>query len=166
MFRGISRIPRGSGDIWNGSFSVSWKENFIFHACALGPHNPIVNTWNMFTWGNILVPLLQVCYKKLMYLSKNMTFVVLRSVTRLLKTIEKMKTQGPQVVGLKDGKDFLFLFDLLAHTCGLESTLRVLTHSDEKFYQICKPNIDLGGEHLTLEEDKLKIVWKPADIER
>ncbi len=29
----------------------------------------------------------------------------------------------------RDGKDFLFLFDLLAHTCGLESTLRVLTHS-------------------------------------
>jgi hypothetical protein len=32
----------------------------------------------------------------------------------------------------RDGKDFLFLFDLLAHTCGLESTLRVLTHSGEK----------------------------------
>lgn len=65
----------------------------------------------------------------------------------------------------KDGKDFLFLFDLLAHTSGLESTLRVLTHSDEKFYEICKPNMDLR-EHLILEEDKLKIVWGPADIER
>ena len=69
------------------------------------------------------------------------------------------------VLGGREGKDFLFLFDLLAHTCGLESTLRVLTHSDEKFYEICKPNLELK-EHITLEEDKLKIVWGPADIER
>jgi hypothetical protein len=37
---------------------------------------------------------------------------------------------------MEGGKDFLFLFDLLAHTCGLESTLRVLTHSDETFYLV------------------------------
>ena len=56
-----------------------------------------------------------------------------RSVTRLLQTIESMKRdQGTiRVLGPRDGKDFLFLFDLLSHTCGLESTLRVLTHSGE-----------------------------------
>jgi hypothetical protein len=32
---------------------------------------------------------------------------------------------------------------------GLESTLRVLTHSDEKFYEICKPTLDVR-EHLIL----------------
>ena len=69
------------------------------------------------------------------------------------------------VLGGREGKDFLFLFDLLAHTCGLESTLRVLTHSDEKFYEICKPNFE-NKDHMLLEEDKMKIVWGPADIER
>ncbi len=64
----------------------------------------------------------------------------------------------------EEGQDFLFLFDLLAHTCGIESTLRVLTHSDDNFYDLCKPNIDLTN-HLVLEEDKLKVSWKPADIE-
>ena len=55
-----------------------------------------------------------------------------RSVTRLLQTIESMKRDRGTLVCVlepRDGKDFLFLFDLLAHTCGLESTLRVLTHS-------------------------------------
>ncbi|CAB4068164.1 unnamed protein product [Lepeophtheirus salmonis] len=61
--------------------------------------------------------------------------------------------------------DFLFLFDLLAHTCGIESTLRVLTHSDDNFYETCRPKIDTTTD-LTLEEDKLKIVWRPADIEK
>ncbi len=28
------------------------------------------------------------------------------------------------VMAKQDGQDFLFLFDLLAHSCGLESTLR------------------------------------------
>ena len=37
--------------------------------------------------------------------------------------------------------------------------------SDETFYEICRPNFDLR-DHLTLEEDKLKIIWCPADIER
>jgi hypothetical protein len=61
--------------------------------------------------------------------------------------------------------DFLFLFDLLAHSFGLEPTLRVLTHSDLIFYQICKPNIDLVS-NLKLFEDKVKVTWSPADIER
>jgi len=33
--------------------------------------------------------------------------------------------------------------------------------SDETFYEICRPNFDLRG-HLTLEEDKIKIVWIPG----
>ena len=42
------------------------------------------------------------------------------------------------------GKDFLFLFDLLSHTSGIEATLRVLTHADETFRRICVPQV---GEH-------------------
>ena len=93
-----------------------------------------------------------------------------RMVTNLLNTIEAMRSEGGSLTvangsntKLKDasGEDFLFLFDLLAHSCGLESTLRVLTHSDETFYEICKPNID-EFDKLELEEDKLKIKWGPS----
>ena len=93
-----------------------------------------------------------------------------RMVTNLLNTIEAMRSEGGSLTApngsntkLKDasGEDFLFLFDLLAHSCGLESTLRVLTHSDETFYEICKPNID-EFDKLELEEDKLKIKWGPS----
>ena len=39
------------------------------------------------------------------------------------------------------GKDFLFLFDLLAHTSGLESTLRLLTYADADFQNMCQPRL-------------------------
>ncbi len=41
---------------------------------------------------------------------------------------------------------------------GLESTLRVLTHSDEKFYEICKPTLDVR-EHLILVRQIILIVY-------
>ena len=91
-----------------------------------------------------------------------------RSITNLLKTIENEKgddTSSFRKIQNISGKDFFFLFDLLAHSCGLESTMRVLTHSDETFYKICKPEFDqISG--LELEEDKLKVFFGPCDIER
>jgi hypothetical protein len=87
-----------------------------------------------------------------------------RAVTNLLKNIEgKRSIREPGLDTPSQGLDFLFLFDLLAHNCGLESTLRVLTHSDDNFYKICKPTLE---SNVLLEEDKLKISWIPADIER
>lgn len=48
-----------------------------------------------------------------------------RAVSKLIETIETMRKDSDiPVVKTNDGKDFLFLFDLLAHSCGLESTLR------------------------------------------
>ncbi|XP_059078716.1 uncharacterized protein LOC131877137 [Tigriopus californicus] len=89
-----------------------------------------------------------------------------RSVTRLLKTIEAMqKDWEPDIVNGVEGADFLFLFDLLSHSCGIESTLRVLTHSDDTFYNICRPKINVK-DFLHLEEDRLKVTWRPADIEK
>ena len=63
------------------------------------------------------------------------------------------------------GKDFLFLFDLLAHTAGIESTLRVLTHSDDCFRKICLPKLKTSDENIKVFEDKLRIKWKPASLE-
>nr|XP_040573152.1 uncharacterized protein LOC121122226 [Lepeophtheirus salmonis] len=85
-----------------------------------------------------------------------------RSISNLLR---KMSEDDFNIYAYRNGNDFLFLFDLLAHTCGIESTLRVLTHSDDNFYETCRPKIDTLTD-LTLEEDKLKIVWRPADIEK
>ena len=42
---------------------------------------------------------------------------------------------------------------------------RVLTHSDDKFYQICRPKLD-PKDSIHLEEDKIKVSWRSADIER
>ena len=94
-----------------------------------------------------------------------------RSFTKLLKRIErkiKQDQEGEDIFksgNALEGKDFLFLFDLLSHSCGIEMTLRVLTHSDEQFYQIFKPNLD-EDLHVKLEEDKIKIEWLPAFAEK
>ena len=64
------------------------------------------------------------------------------------------------------GKDFLFLFDLLAHTAGMESTMRVLTHADDTFRKICLPKLKTSEDSIKVFEDKLKIKWKPASLER
>ena len=39
------------------------------------------------------------------------------------------------------GKDFLFVFDLLAQTCGKAATLRVLSFSATCFEELCQPKL-------------------------
>ena len=88
-----------------------------------------------------------------------------RSVSKLLDKIEKYKVDWDVEIEKTDGQDFLFLFDLLAHTSGIESTLRVLTHADETFRKICLPKLKNDIEHIRVEEEKLKVIWKPASLE-
>ena len=40
-----------------------------------------------------------------------------------------------------------------------------MTHSDQTFYEICKPEFDLSNG-LNLEEDKLQVFFGPCAIER
>jgi len=89
-----------------------------------------------------------------------------RSITKLLDKIEKFRVDWVVEIEKSDGQDFLFLFDLFAHTSGIESTLRVLTHADETFRKICLPKLKNDSDHLRVEEEKLKVVWKPASLER
>ena len=65
----------------------------------------------------------------------------LRSVSRLLAKIEKDHPNWDIELEPTQGRDFLFLFDLLSHTSGIESTLRVLTHADDTFRRICLPKV-------------------------
>ncbi|XP_023323607.1 uncharacterized protein LOC111697737 isoform X2 [Eurytemora carolleeae] len=86
-----------------------------------------------------------------------------RSISRMLKKIQQdVSYKDLEPVG---GSDFLFLFDLLAHSSGLESTLRVLTHSDETFRRICLPRLSVEKDYMKVEEDRLRITWSPAKIE-
>ena len=42
----------------------------------------------------------------------------------MLKALESSEHESVVSVREGGGKDFIFLFDLLAHTCGMEATLR------------------------------------------
>ncbi len=71
-----------------------------------------------------------------------------RVVSDMLQKIEKM-TPEETIFGKEKGQDFIFIFDLLAHTSGVESTLRVLSHADENFRRICQPRIQpLDGQYI------------------
>ena len=87
-----------------------------------------------------------------------------RQITNLIKKIQTKHAveNGELLVKSSDGKDFMFLFDLLSHSAGIQATMRVLTHADDTFFQICKPS----NIKVDVEEDKMKVSWKPADIER
>ena len=87
-----------------------------------------------------------------------------RNVSQLLNKMEKSKIDCDVELETHEGQDFLFLFDLLAHTSGIEATLRVLSHADETFRKLCLPKLTVADQ-VKVEEEKLKVYWKPASIE-
>ena len=90
-----------------------------------------------------------------------------RDITNLLRDIQEVSSAEDFILIAKEGRDFIFLFDLLAHTSGIESTLRVLTHADHTFQQICQPRIRASeAEFVKVKEDRLKVVWQAARIEK
>ena len=92
--------------------------------------------------------------------------LLFRNISRLLQKIEKYHVDWDVEMEEKtSGRDFLFLFDMLAHTSGIESTLRVLTHADETFRRICLPKLRNDTTHIRVEEDKVKVIWSPASLE-
>ena len=64
-------------------------------------------------------------------------------IYRITNLIRKIKASGFIDLDYDEhsGKDFLYLFDLLAHTSGIDSTLRVLTYADSEFHHMCMPKI-------------------------
>jgi hypothetical protein len=64
----------------------------------------------------------------------------------------------------REGEDFLFLFDLIAHTCGLPATLRVLSYTAPKFERLCQPVV-MPDRDLVLTETSLSVSWSPAPLE-
>ena len=116
-------------------------------------------------------------YLKLLYIQIATQFLILicclgslvwnsffRNVTQLLEKMERSKIDWDVELAENEGEDFLFLFDLLAHTAGIEATLRVLTHADETFRKICLPKLTVSDQ-VKVEEEKLKVYWKAASLE-
>ena len=116
-------------------------------------------------------------YLKLLYIAIATQFLILlccfgsliwcfffRSVSKLLEMMEKSKIDWDVELEDNEGDDFLFLFDLLAHTSGIEATLRVLSHADETFRKLCLPKLS-HVDQVKVEEEKLKVYWKAASIE-
>ena len=64
-------------------------------------------------------------------------FFGLRRITSIINSLKK------EDKGLIEsrGSDFLFLFDLVAHSCGQPSTLRVLSYTAPTFAELCQPTL-------------------------
>ena len=61
------------------------------------------------------------------------------------------------------GEDFLFLFDLVACTCGKAATLRVLSYTSPSFEQLCQPRI--LTHQISKTESSVKVRWGPARLQ-
>ena len=77
----------------------------------------------------------------------------------IITTCRRME-KGTQLLESK-GEDFLFLFDLVAHTCGQPATLRVLSFTAPTFANLCQPEL----ETVTMTETSIKITWKRAPLQ-
>jgi hypothetical protein len=83
----------------------------------------------------------------------------LRRITSLMAALRR-SDKSSQLIESK-GEDFLFLFDLVAHTCGQPATLRVLSFTAPTFANLCQPE----NVNITMTETSLKITWKKAPLE-
>ena len=83
----------------------------------------------------------------------------LRRITSIISGLREMNKDGGVVESR--GEDFLFLFDLVAHSCGQPATLRVLSYTAPTFYELCKPEV----EDVIMTESSIKLSWKPCKLQ-
>ena len=83
----------------------------------------------------------------------------LRRITSIISGLRESNKEGGVVESR--GEDFLFLFDLVAHSCGQPATLRVLSYTAPTFYELCKPEL----EDVIMTESSIKISWKPCKLQ-
>ena len=82
-----------------------------------------------------------------------------RRITSLIDSLRRSE-KNHHLVESK-GKDFLFLFDLVAHTCGQPATLRVLSFTAPAFADLCQPEVD----KMTMTETSITITWNRAPLQ-
>ena len=80
------------------------------------------------------------------------------------ETVVQLLEGAPEAsVTISAGRDFIFLFDLLAHNYGLEHALKLMTQVDKDTCAILAPEVyvkddDVGTNHLSIE-------WSPAKLD-
>ena len=81
----------------------------------------------------------------------------LRKISSIVEELDQKEERQLRSVG----SDFLFLFDLIAHSCGQPATLRVLSYTDEEFLNLCQPKLT----QMKMTETSIKLVWSPSKLE-
>ena len=83
----------------------------------------------------------------------------LRRITSIISSLREGNEGGGVVESA--GEDFLFLFDLVAHSCGQPATLRVLSYTAPTFYELCKPEL----QEVTMTESSIRLTWNPCKLQ-
>ena len=83
----------------------------------------------------------------------------LRRISSIIDSLKKSK----HIEGLVEskGQDFLFLFDLVAHSCGQPATLRVLSYTAPTFAELCQPKL----QPIIMTENSIRVVWTPSPLQ-
>ena len=84
----------------------------------------------------------------------------LRKISNIISCLKNSKHQGTERLLECEGEDYLFLFDLVAHTCGKSSILRVLTYTAPTFAELCQPVVQVSSN-----ESKIHVQWDPSPLQ-
>ena len=83
---------------------------------------------------------------------------------RISNIFRRLRIENKDLIQF-EGRDFLLLFDLLSHTQGLSSSLRILSHCSPTFADICEPDLDPVLD-LVKSEQSLKISWRRSRLQK
>ena len=112
----------------------------------------------LFTFSSFIVIIIVLNLAALFWIWEKSGLRIITKIVRTLKESEK------QILVKSNGMDFLFLFDMIAHNCGIPATLRVLTYIAPRFTEFCVPQIDM--KDLKMTESTLSITWKPPPLQK
>merc|ERR1711892_1356082 len=91
----------------------------------------------------------------------SMEITGLRRITSIIDGLKMSHHETTENLIESKGRDFLFLFDLVAHTCGQPATLRVLSYTAPTFAKLCQPAL----KNVTMTETSIKLTWKPCPVQ-
>ena len=86
----------------------------------------------------------------------------LRKISTTISSLKDSNNKRTERLLECEGEDYLFLFDLVAHTCGKSSILRVLTYTAPSFAELFQPvEVRLGS----FNESCIKVQWNPSPLQ-
>ena len=83
---------------------------------------------------------------------------------RVSNIFRRLQLQNKDLIKY-EGRDFLFLFDLLSHNQGLPATLRILSHCSPTFAEICEPDID-SATGMVMTQHTLQVSWRRSRLQQ